>query len=56
MKKITVELKVQIDIHTDEDVTTDKVLEEMDYSFSDGTGQATIVDTEITDWRVVDAR
>jgi hypothetical protein len=56
MKKITVELKIKLLVHTDEDVTTEKVLEEMDYTFSDQTGQATIVDTEITDWSVLDTR
>ena len=56
MKKITVELKIKLDVHMDEDGTLDNVLCDMDYGFSDQTGTATITDSEITEWQVVDAR
>ena len=56
MKKITVELKVKLLIHADETAATDEVLENMDYNFSDTTGEADIVDTEITEWDIKDSR
>ena len=56
MKKITLYTTVQLTLHADEDVSIDKVMEEMDYSFVDQTDQADIVDTEIREWKVADAR
>lgn len=56
MKKITVTLTVKLDVHMDEDGSVDNVLSEMDYEFSDQTGTASVVSSEITDWQVTDAR
>lgn len=55
MRKVTVHLKVTLDIHMNgEDVQ--EVLENMDYNFTSQTDTADIMDTEITDWEVVDSR
>jgi len=56
MKKITVEVKVKLLIHADETADIEDVLCNMDYNFTDKTGEADIVDTEITDWDFKDSR
>lgn len=55
MRKVSVQLTVSMLIHMDgEDVQ--EVLENMDYNFISQADTADIIDTEITDWKVVDSR
>lgn len=56
MKKVTVDLKVKLLIHCDEDVDIQEVIDEMDYSFLDKTTKADIQDSSIEDFEVVDSR
>lgn len=55
-RKVYVDVQVRLIIRQDEGVETTEVLENMDYNFSDQTGQATIEDTEIRDWQVTDSK
>jgi len=56
MRKVYVELKVKLVMTIDESVDVDEVISELDYDFSDTTTQATVEDTEITDYEVVDSK
>ena len=56
MKKITVNLQVKLLLYTNEDVDLKDVVNELDYNFSDTTGTANIVDTEIEEFKVIDSR
>ena len=55
-RKVTVEIKVKMVITMDEGTAIGKVIDEMDYSFTDTTTAATIEDTEIIDVEVVDSK
>ena len=56
MRKVYVELKVKLVITVDKGVDVDKVINELDYDFSDTTTQATVEDTVITDYEIVDSK
>lgn len=56
MNKIYVEVKVQLIINKDNDISIQDILDEMDYSFKDTTTKADIVDTQILDYEVVDSK
>jgi len=56
MKKVYVTLTVRIVLQQDEGVSTGEVVDGLDYVFQDTTGQAEVVDTEITDYEVTDAK
>jgi hypothetical protein len=56
MRKIYVTLTVRIVLQQDEDIPTGEVVDGLDYVFQDTTGQANVVDTEITDYEVIDAK
>jgi hypothetical protein len=55
-RKVTVELKVKLVINQDDGIETDEVLSEMDYGFTDQTGKADIIETEILDQEVIDSK
>ena len=55
MRKVSVEVKVRLIIRQDEGVSTEEVLENMDYFFKSNNGGAEIEDTEIHDWEVTDS-
>lgn len=56
MRKVTVELKVKLVMTIDDGVEVGDIVDEMNYEFSDTTTQATIEDTEILDYEVVDSK
>lgn len=56
MRKVYVEVKVKLIIRQDDDAKIADVIDEMDYSFADTTGKATIEDTEILDYEVTDSK
>ena len=56
MRTVTVKLDVKLTIKADDDVEISKVIDELDYHFSDTTTQATIEDTSIEDYEIIDSR
>ena len=54
--KVTVALKVKLVMTIDDGVDVGDVIGDMDYEFIDQTTQATIEDTEILDYDVVDSK
>lgn len=56
MRKVTVELTVKLEIHTEEDVDISEVIQEMDYDFISQTDNAEIMATQIRDFEVKDSR
>lgn len=55
-RKVEVKLTVIVSLVVDEGVEISKIIDEMDYSFSDTTTKATIEDTEIIDHEITDSR
>ena len=56
MRKVTVELKVKMLIHADEETDISDVINEMGYEFIYSEPGAEIVDSEIEDYEVKDSR
>jgi len=56
MRKVYVELKVKMVVNMDEGVEIKEVVDELQYSFSDTTGKADVLDTEILDYEVTDSK
>ena len=56
MRKVTVELKIKMLIHADEDKDISDVINEMGYNFVYSEPGADIIDTEIEDYEVIDSR
>jgi hypothetical protein len=56
MRKVYVEMKVRLVVNVDEDTTIGEVIDEMNYSFVDQTGNADIIDSEILDYEVKDSK
>ena len=56
MRKVTVEVKVKLQMIVDEGIEISRIIDEMDYSFSDTTTHANITDTEILEHEVTDSR
>jgi len=55
-RKVYVDVKVRLIIRVDEGVPVGAVIDEMDYDFTDTTGDATIEDIEITNYEIVDSK
>ena len=55
MRKVTVKLEMRIVMLVDEGVEISEVINELDYKVNDTT-TADILDTEITDYEVVDSK
>lgn len=55
-RKIVVEIKVKVSMRVDEGQEISQVVDEMDYSFYDDTGHATIEDTEILGYELMDSK
>ncbi len=55
-RKVTVKVEVKLTMKVDEGVEVSEIIDEMDYNFSDTTTQATIEDTEILDFEIMDSR
>lgn len=56
MKKVHVNLTVHLYLKMEEDAKLDDIINELDYDFTDTTGDATVEDTEIRDFEVEDSR
>jgi hypothetical protein len=54
--KVTVEIKVKVLVNLNDGENLTDIIDEMEYDFSDTTGNADVVDTEITGWEVLDSR
>jgi hypothetical protein len=55
-RRVVVEVKVNLIIDVEEGVAIDNVINNMNYSFTHSDEQATIIDTEIVDFNVMDSR
>ena len=55
MRKVTVKLEMCIVMLVDEGIEISEVVNELDYKVNDTTTAADILDTEITDYEVVDS-
>ena len=56
MRTVHVQLTVDLTMKVDESVEIGHVVDELEYEFNDTTTQATVEDTEITDYEVLDSR
>ena len=56
MRKVTVKLEMNVVISVDEGVAISDVVNELDCQINDTTTAADILDTEITDYEIVDSK
>lgn len=56
MRKVTIELEMRVVMSVDEGVDISDVVNELDYQINDTTSTADILDTEITDYEVIDSK
>ena len=56
MRKVTIKLQIRIVMLVDEGIEISQVVNELDYNLNDTTATADILDTEITDYEVVDSK
>ena len=56
MRKVTVELEMRVVMSVDEGVEISDIVNELDYQINDTTSTADILDTEITDYEVIDSK
>jgi hypothetical protein len=56
MRKVTVKLEMRLVMLVDEGVEISEVVNELDYQVNDTTTAANILDTEITDYELVDSK
>ena len=56
MRKVVVEIKTKVIMTVDENVEISEIINELDYEFSDTTTKATVIDTEIIDYEVIDSK
>lgn len=56
MRKVYVELKVQVVVEAEEGVDISEVISELAYNFTSQTEDAAIVDTEIEDYDIRDSK
>jgi hypothetical protein len=55
-RKVEVEVKVKLQLVVDEGVEVSEIMDEIDYSFTDTTTQADVVDSTIEDYEIIDSR
>ena len=55
-RKVIVELKVKLLLNVDEESQISDIVDELDYNFSDTTGSADVIDTEISDFEIIDSK
>jgi len=55
VRKVTVKLEMRIVMSVNEGVEISEVVNELDYQVNDTTTAADILDTEITDYEVIDS-
>jgi len=56
MRKVTVKLEMRLVMLVDDGVEISQVVNELDYQVNDTTTAANILDTEITDYELVDSK
>ena len=56
MRKVTVQLEMQVVMRVNEGMEISDVVNELDYDIRDTTTAADILDTEITDYEVIDSK
>ena len=56
MRKVIVEIKLKAIINVDDDIEISEIIDELDYDISDTTTKATIEDTEIIDYEIIDSK
>ena len=56
MRKVTIKLGLRIVMSVDEGIEISQVVNELDYHVNDTTTTADILDTQITDYEVVDSK
>jgi hypothetical protein len=56
MRKVTVKLDMNVVMLVDEGVEISRVINELNYQINDTTTAADILDTEITDYEVIDSK
>jgi hypothetical protein len=56
MRKVTVKLDMNVVMLVDEGVEISRVINELNYQVNDTTTAADILDTEITDYEVIDSK
>jgi hypothetical protein len=56
MRKVTVKLEMRVVMLVNEGIEISEVVNELDYQVSDTTTAADILDTEITDYEVLDSK
>ena len=56
MRKVTVKLEMQVVMRVNEGVEISDVVNELDYDIRDTTTTADILDTQITDYEVIDSK
>lgn len=56
MRKIKVKVELELTMIIDEGVDVGEIIDDLEYEFTDTTTQATIEDTEIIDYEVVDSK
>ncbi len=56
MKKVTVEVKLEVLVHVDEDVDFEKLMGEMTYDLRDWTGKGDVVDVQLETYTVKESR
>lgn len=55
-RKVSLKVTVDMTVRIDEGQDVSEVIDEMDYWFNDETGNATIEDTAIADYEIVDSK
>jgi cell division protein FtsL len=56
MRKVTLTLQMRLVMSVDEGVDISQVIDELDYTISDTTTTADILDTEIADYEIIDSK
>lgn len=55
-RKVYVTLSVDLILDVDEGIEIGKVIDELDYNFSDNTNSATVLDSEIVGYVITDSK
>ena len=55
MRKVTIKLEMRVVMSVDEGIEISEVVNELDYQVNDTTTAADVLDSEITDYEVVDS-
>ena len=56
MRKVTLQLTMRVVLLADEGIEIAEIVSELDYQINDTTTKADILDTEITDYEIIDSK